>query len=530
MAATSSSLAEQTTRRRTFAIISHPDAGKTTLTEKLLLYSGLIRTAGMVKNRKGRAATSDWMGMERERGISVTSSAMQFPYKGTVINVLDTPGHEDFSEDTYRTLTAADSAIMVLDAGKGVERQTRKLFEVCKLRGIPVLTFINKLDLPGRDPLDLLTEVEDALGIQACAFNWPVGSGKEFAGVVDRRTREFQLFEKAAAGGAQESALERLPFEDSRVDDRLGAEVAGRVRGELELLEVAGNEYTDEAFLEGRVTPTFFGSALTNFGLEPFFDAFVELAPSPGARLVDLPDGTESRRRTDEPFSAFVFKIQANMDRRHRDCIAFLRICSGRYEPDAMVKHHRLGKAVRLTRPHSIVAQERNTLDEAFPGDVIGLVSRDNFRIGDTLSLDGGFEHKPLPQFQPELFARIEPKAVSMRKRFDKGMKNLIAEGAVQMFHPEDNPRNALSGAVGRLQFEVLQYRLEDEYDVATTMQPMPYTCSAWLKGQRESFQPTTTCLMTKDIHERTVVLFRTDWDKQAAAKNNPEHELLDMA
>jgi peptide chain release factor 3 len=530
MAVTSSSLTDQIAKRRTFAIISHPDAGKTTLTEKLLLYSGLIRTAGMVKNRKGRAATSDWMGMERERGISVTSSAMQFPYKGTIINVLDTPGHEDFSEDTYRTLTAADSAIMVLDAGKGVEKQTRKLFEVCKLRGIPVLTFINKLDMPGRDPLDLITEVENALGIHACAFNWPIGSGKEFAGVVDLRNREFQLFEKASAGGASESLLERFPFDDPRVDERLGAEVAERIRGEVELLEIAGNEYSDQAFLAGQVTPTFFGSALTNFGLEPFFDAFVELAPAPGARLVDLPDGTETHREPDEPFSAFVFKIQANMDRRHRDCIAFLRICSGRYEPESMVKHHRLGKPVRLARPHSIVAKERSTLDEAFPGDVIGLISRDTYRIGDTLSLDGGFEHKALPQFQPELFARIEPKAVSLRKRFDKGMKNLIAEGAVQLFRPENNPRDVLSGAVGRLQFEVLQYRLEDEYGVPTSMQMMPYTCSAWLKGDRESFQPSTTCLMTRDIHDRPVVLFRSDWDKQAAAKNNPGHELLDMA
>ena len=530
MATVTTSLAEQIAKRRTFAIISHPDAGKTTLTEKLLLYSGLIRTAGMVKNRKGKAATSDWMGMERERGISVTSSAMQFPYKGTVINVLDTPGHADFSEDTYRTLTAADSAIMVLDAGKGVEAQTRKLFEVCRLRGIPVLTFINKLDMPGRDPLDLLTEVENALGIHASAFNWPIGSGKEFQGVVDRRTREFQLFEKASAAGAAKANLTRLPIDDPRVDARLGAELAGRVRGELELLEVAGNDYTDEDFLAGRVTPTFFGSALTNFGLEPFFDAFVELAPAPRARPVDLPDGSEGRRDPLEPFSAFVFKIQANMDRRHRDCIAFMRICSGRYEPDVLVKHHRLGKSIRLARPHSIVAQERNTLDEAFPGDVIGLISRDTFRIGDTISADGGFEHKPLPQFQPELFARIDPTATSLRKRYDKGMKNLIAEGAVQIFRPETNPQDALVGAVGRLQFEVLQYRLEDEYGVPTTLQTMPYVCSSWLIGDRDTFKPPTTALMATDIRGRTVALFRSEWEKLAAAKNNPEHQLLDVA
>jgi len=530
MAATSLDLNEQIARRRTFAIISHPDAGKTTLTEKLLLYSGLIRTAGMVKNRTGAAATSDWMGMEKERGISVTSSAMQFPYKDAIINVLDTPGHEDFSEDTYRTLIAADSAIMVIDAGKGVEVQTRKLFEVCRLRGIPVLTFINKLDMPGRDPLELLTEVENALGIQACAFNWPIGSGKEFAGVVDRRSREFQLFTKASAAGAAKSILERIPFDDTLVEERLGADIAERVRGELELLEVAGNEYDQDDFLAGKLTPTFFGSALTNFGLEPFFDAFVELAPPPSARKVDLPDGGEARRDPGAEFSAFVFKIQANMNRRHRDCIAFIRVCSGRYQPETMVKHHRLGKQIRLARPHSIVAQERTTLDEAFPGDVIGLISRDTYRIGDTLSTDGGFEHKALPQFQPELFARIEPKAASLRKRFDKGMKNLIAEGAVQMVTPENNPQDALIGAVGRLQFEVLQYRLEDEYGVPTTLLAMPYTCSSWLVGDPATFDPPTTALVARDLRDHTVVLFRTEWDKQSAAKNNPDHTLLDMA
>jgi len=530
MAVATTSLAEQIARRRTFAIISHPDAGKTTLTEKLLLYSGLIRTAGMVKNRKGRAATSDWMGMERERGISVTSSAMQFPYKGTIINVLDTPGHADFSEDTYRTLTAADSAIMVLDAAKGVEAQTLKLFQVCRLRNIPVLTFINKLDMAGQDPLDLITEVENALGISACAFNWPIGSGKEFAGVVDRRAKEFQVFEKAAAAGAAKALLTRLPIDDPRADEILGGDVADRVRGELELLEVAGNDYTDEDFLAGKVTPVFFGSALTNFGLEPFFDAFVELAPPPSARPVDLPDGSEGHRPPTEPFSAFVFKIQANMDRRHRDCIAFMRICSGRYEPETLVKHHRPGKNIRLARPHSIVAQERNTLDEAFPGDVIGLISRDTFRIGDTLSSDGGFEHKPLPQFPPELFARIEPKSTSLRKRFDKGMKNLIAEGAVQIVWPENSPQDALVGAVGRLQFEVLQYRLEDEYGVPTTLQNLPYVCSSWLIGERETFSPPTTALMALDQRGRAVVLFRSKWDKQAAAADNPQHELLDMA
>ena len=523
-------LNEEIARRRTFAIISHPDAGKTTLTEKLLLYSGLIQSAGLVKNRKGRRATSDWMGMEQERGISITSSAMQFPYKGQMINVLDTPGHQDFSEDTYRTLTAADSAIMVLDAGKGVEAQTRKLFEVCRLRGIPILTFINKLDMPGRDPLDLMTEVEEALGIQACAFNWPVGSGRDFQGVVDRRANELQLFSKTAAAGAKKAAIERLAVDSDAFTERLGAERAEAVRSELELLEVAGNEFDHARFLAGEVTPTFFGSALTNFGLEPFYDAFVELAPSPGARMVDADDGSERSLDPSEPFSAFVFKIQANMDKRHRDCVAFLRICSGEFEPDKLVHHHRLGKEVRLTRPHSVVAKTRNTLESAFAGDVVGLISRDLFHIGDTVSAAGGFQHKPLPLFQPELFARITPVSTSLRKRFDKGMRNLIAEGAVQRITPESGPDHSLIGAVGRLQLEVLQYRLDDEYGVQTNVSFLPYECSAWLEDDELEFKAPTTALVARDDRGRRVVLFQSEWDKRNAAKMNPEHKLLDIA
>ena len=525
-------LARETARRRTFAIISHPDAGKTTLTEKLLLYSGLIRTAGMVKNRKGKLATSDWMGMEQERGISITSSAMQFPYKGNVINVLDTPGHQDFSEDTYHTLTAADSAIMVLDAGKGVETQTRKLFEVCRLRKIPVLTFINKLDLPGRDPLDLLAEVEQVLGIHASALNWPIGSGREFAGVIDRRTGEVQLFKKTSSGGAQKADLERLHLDDPLLVERIGATLVEKARHDLELLEIAGNPFTREAFLRGEVTPAFFGSALTNFGIEPFYDAFIELAPAPGARPVDLHGGGEALLDPVEaPFSAFVFKIQANMDKRHRDCLAFVRICSGRFGRDLVVHHHRLDKEIRLARPHTLVAQERSTLDEAYPGDVVGLISRDTFRIGDTISLSGGFEHKPLPQFQPEVFARVSPRELTKRKSFDKGMDQLIAEGTVQRLWPENGAMNdPLVAAVGKLQFEVLQYRLSDEYKVETTISPLPFECSAWVQGDMATFNAPTTSLVTKDARGRTVVLFMSIWDKQSAARKNPAHTLLDYA
>ena len=525
-------LAREIARRRTFAIISHPDAGKTTLTEKLLLYSGLIRTAGMVKNRKGKLATSDWMGMEQERGISITSSAMQFPYKGNVINVLDTPGHQDFSEDTYRTLTAADSAIMVLDAAKGVETQTRKLFEVCRLRKIPVLTFINKLDLPGRDPLDLLAEVENVLGIHASALNWPIGSGREFAGVIDRRTNEVLLFTKTSSGGAQKADIERLHLDDPALLERIGPALLEKARHDLELLEIAGNPFTREAFLAGQVTPAFFGSALTNFGVEPFYDAFVELAPAPGPRPVDVDGGGERLLDpVEEPFSAYVFKIQANMDKRHRDCLAFVRVCSGRFGRDLVVKHHRLEKEIRLARPHTLVAQERSTLDEAYPGDVVGLISRDTFRIGDTISLAGGFEHKPLPQFQPEVFARISPRDTTRRKSFDKGMEQLIAEGTVQRLFPEGGASSdPIVAAVGQLQFEVLQYRLADEYKVETSVSPLSYECSAWIEGDPATFNAPTMALVTKDSRGRTVVLFQSEWDKQSAGRKNPNHKLLDFA
>jgi peptide chain release factor 3 len=525
-------LARETARRRTFAIISHPDAGKTTLTEKLLLYSGLIRTAGMVKNRKGKLATSDWMGMEQERGISITSSAMQFPYKGTVINVLDTPGHQDFSEDTYRTLTAADSAIMVLDAGKGVETQTRKLFEVCRLRKIPVLTFINKMDLPGRDPLDLMAEVEEVLGIHSSAINWPIGSGREFAGVLAPATREVLLFRKTAGAGAQKAELEQVSLDDPRTTERIGEALVAKARHDLELLEVAGNPFSRDAFLRGEVTPTFFGSALTNFGVEPFFDAFVDLAPPPHARTVDLPDGGEVLLDPVEaPFSAYVFKIQANMDQRHRDCLAFVRICSGKFERDVVVHHHRLDRDVRLSRPHSIVAQERNTVDVAYPGDVVGLINRDMFQIGDTISIDGGFNHKPLPLFQPEVFARVTPNDLTKRKSFDKGMNQLTAEGTVQLLWEQDNTMAApMIAAVGQLQFEVLQYRMRDEYGVETTVSKLPFECSAWLEGDRASFTAPTTSIVARDARGRTVVLFQTQWDKKAAVRKHPEHRLLDYA
>lgn len=523
-------LKEMIEKRRTFAIISHPDAGKTTLTEKLLLYSGMIHTAGMVRGRKGRkAAASDWMAMEQERGISITSSAMQFTYKDTIINVLDTPGHEDFSEDTYRTLTAADCAIMVIDAAKGVEKQTRKLFEVCRIRKIPVLTFINKMDMPGRDPLDLMNEVENVLGIHSFPMNWPIGSSKEFTGVFDRLTNEYLIFSKTSVGGAQRADISR--YQKNEIQNHLNKDLLDQLNQELELLDLAGNVYDHELFLKGEMTPVFFASALTNFGVEPFFDAFIHLAPSPRPRVVTKKDGSEeSLDPILSPFSAYVFKIQANMDKRHRDSMAFLRICSGKFERDIVVKHHRLERDVRLSRPHGMVAGERSTVDEAFAGDVIGVINPGVFAVGDSISIKGGFNFKPMPQFQPENFAKVIPKDVGKRKSFDKGVMQLADEGAIQLFKPLDMSGDVIFAAVGKLQFEVMQYRLQHEYGVETILTPMPFECSAWLVGDRNSFQKPSLAMLVQDRFERPVVLFREVWEKQYAMKQNPDHQLLDIS
>lgn len=523
-------LAIATAKRRTFAIISHPDAGKTTLTEKLLLYSGLIRTAGMVRGRKGgKTAASDWMGMEQERGISITASAMQFPYKEAIINLLDTPGHQDFSEDTYRTLTAADSAIMVIDAAKGVEAQTRKLFAVCRLRRIPVLTLVNKMDLPGRPPLDLMTEVEQALTIHASAVNWPIGSGSDFAGIVTRADNRVALFSKTAHGGATKVDVQTMALEDLAKSGRVSPEVMAQVQHDLELLTIAGNPLSHDQFLGGEVTPVFFASALTNFGVESFLDAFVQLAPAPGARLADTDDGGEqSIDPIEQPFSAYVFKLQANMNPKHRDSTAFLRVCSGRFERDMVVKHHRLGRDVRLSRPHSLVAQERSTVEEAFPGDIIGIINPGVFAIGDTISVTGGFRFKPLPQFQPEIFARIRPTDVGKRKSFDKGMEQMAQEGTVQILRSL-NDLESLVAAVGRLQFDVLQYRLRHEYRVETVLDTLPFTCSAWLEGDPETFKRPSASMIVKDQRGRVVVLFGDHLMKTIARDRNPDHVLKDM-
>ncbi len=522
---------EEVAKRRTFAIISHPDAGKTTLTEKLLLYSGMIHTAGMVKGRKGRkAAASDWMMMEQERGISITSSAMQFTYKNTVINVLDTPGHQDFSEDTYRTLTAADCAIMVIDASKGVEKQTRKLFEICKLRQIPVLTFVNKMDMPGRDPIDLMNEVENVLQIHSYAMNWPIGSAKEFQGVVDRMTKQALFFTRTAPGGALKAQILRLPSESLQAREKMGQDNYNRLLEELQLQEMAGNRFTKADFLSGKVTPVFFASALTNFGVEPFFDAFIDLAPCPHARVANRNDGQEIEiDPVTTPFSGYVFKLQANMDKRHRDSVAFIRICSGRFERDLIVKNHRTHREIRLSRPHGMLAGQRTTLDFAYPGDIIGVINPSAFAIGDTLSVPGGFNYKPLPQFQPEIFARLYPKDVGKRKAFDKGILQLSDEGAIQILKPFDQGSDLIFAAVGQLQFEVMQYRLKDEYGVETVLSPLAFTCSAWILGDAKTFEKSSNSALVLDRFERPMALFTSNWEKQYSIKQNPKLHFVDI-
>lgn len=536
--ATPQRIANEVAKRRTFAIISHPDAGKTTLTEKLLLYSGLLRSAGMVKKAKGGGlATSDWMAMEQERGISVTASAMQFPYRDRIINVLDTPGHQDFADDTFRTLTAADAAIMVLDAAKGVETQTRKLFEACRLRQTPVLTFINKMDSEGRSPLDLMAEVEDILGIATFAWNWPVGSGRDFRGLVDRQQRELMMFSKTGAAGSKKAAIARYAL-DNLEQSPLNRDEHQTLLDEIDLLDVAGDAFSQEDFLNARVSPVFFGSALTNFGVEPFFDAFVDLAPCPGPRpLTKLSDGsTEAWHPAQAPFSAYVFKIQANMDPKHRDSLAFIRVCSGVMERDTVVKQIRQGsllRELRLSRPATLVARERTTLDAAWPGDVVGLINS-GFSIGDTI-IDAHVaqretcEHAALPVFAPAVFARVVLSDNSKRKSFDKGVEQLANEGSVLLLRARGRSGEApIVAALGRLQFEVLQSRLSIEYSAPVTLNDLPFTCAAWLKGNPDQFNPPTTALVCEDERGHVAVLFTSDWDREHAVRQNPDHELAD--
>lgn len=515
-------LHQEVYRRRTFAIISHPDAGKTTLTEKLLLYAGAVDQAGSVRARKNqRSATSDWMAMEQQRGISITSTVLQFEYQSRIFNLLDTPGHRDFSEDTYRTLMAADSAIMVLDSAKGIESQTKKLFEVCRQRGLPILTFINKLDHPGRDPLELLDEIEQVLALRVSPMNWPIGSGTDFQGVYELQNHRVLLFQRTAHGQFR-APLQVTDLYDPLLEATIGSRAYRQLREDAELLAGAGAPFDQTEFLNGTLTPVFFGSALNNFGVEPFLGALIELAPSPRPR--ESSSGLIAP--TDESFSGIVFKIQANMDPMHRDTMAFLRICSGRFEKDMMVHHPRLGRKIRMSRPHRLFARDRETVDEAYAGDIIGLSNPGIFRIGDTVCAGDSFEYAPIPPFQPECFAILRNLTIEKYKQFNKGLEQLREEGVVQVLYAVDQARREpILGAVGDLQFEVVVSRLAAEYNVEAVVERVPYSEARWVTGEEADIRTMilpSQSLRTRDPHQHTVTLFASAWDVKYAVEKNP--------
>ncbi len=518
-------------RRRTFAIISHPDAGKTTITEKLLLYGGAIHQAGSVKARKAaRHATSDWMEIEKKRGISVTSSVMQFEFEGCHINILDTPGHQDFSEDTYRTLCAADAAVMVLDGAKGVEAQTIKLFQVCRRRGIPIFTFINKMDRATKNPFDLMDELEKVLGIRSVPINWPIGTDGDFEGVYERETRSVMLFDKENNDHGASMVTETVSgIDDPALDSMLMPGHLEILRSDIELLDMAGDELDMDKVLAGQLTPVFFGSAITNFGVEPFLRHFLKMAPSPCPHHTT--DGIIEP--DDELFSGFVFKIQANMDPSHRDRMAFIRICSGHYEKNMSVNLMRTGKKITLAQPQQFMAQDRAIAEDAYAGDIIGIFDPGNFRIGDTMiSTNRKFEFDPIPVFAPENFARVEPKDSMKRKQFLKGIEQLSQEGAVQLYkQPGIGTETYVMGVVGILQFDVLEYRLKSEYNVDIVRTALPYRLARWVKSDVAGFDAkdmtlTSTSLLVLDRDDEPVVLFESEWAVDWAVDHNKDYEL----
>ncbi len=517
-------------RRRTFAIISHPDAGKTTLTEKLLLYGGALQLAGSVTARKSqRAATSDWMELERKRGISVSSTVLQFDYNGFRINLLDTPGHKDFSEDTYRVLTAVDAVVMVIDAGKGIENQTRKLFEICRRRGVPIFTFMNKLDRPAREPLELLDELESVLGIHAYAANWPLGTGHDFRGVYDRLGGHVHFFERTS-GGAYRSPESIHDLSDPIVRDALTPDVYERVVDEVAMLEGAGSHFDAQAVLAGTLTPVFFGSAINNFGVQLLLDTFLERSTSPRPRHA----GERLIRPEDRPFSGFIFKIQANMDPRHRDRIAFLRVCSGKFTRDMSVTHMQSGRTVRLASSHKLFGQERETIDEAWPGDVIGLVGHSGFGIGDTLTEDAGIIYDEIPRFAPECFAYLHSTTSSQFKRFREGLDQLLQEGVVQVLQVKDSMnRTPLLAAVGPLQFDVVQYRLKSEYGADSRLETAPWQLLRWIAPDvaLESLDANMPggSKIAFDAAGQPTILFPTDWALTYFTRQNKDVALADV-
>jgi len=523
-------LVRETERRRTFAIISHPDAGKTTLTEKLLLYGGAIRQAGAVRARRAsRHATSDWLELERQRGISVSSSVMTFDWGGHRVNILDTPGHHDFSEDTYRTLTAADSAVMLIDAAKGVEPQTRKLFQVCRMRGIPIFTFVNKMDRQGRDPLDLMAEIEGVLGIHASPVHWPVGAGSGFRGIYDRAGERLVLFRRRGHGAerVEEEIVEGRP-DRPEVRAALGP-LADEVAEGLELLDGAGERLDPERVRDGTLTPMYFGSALTNFGVEPFLESFLALAPPPGARASDRGPIEPAVH----PFSGFVFKIQANMDPDHRDRVAFVRVCSGRFSRGATTVHVRTGRSIRLANSTLLMAQDRQEVEEAWPGDVVGLFDPGTFRIGDTLSDEGSFRFEGIPSFSPEHFVGVRVAEVMRRKALHKGLEQLTSEGLVQQFsEPGAGSAAPILGAVGPLQFDVLQFRMQSEYNVELQLVPLDYRLARWVRGTPDLsvLGHVRSVKVVEDRHGTPVLLFENRWALDWIREKHPGLELAETA
>lgn len=529
---TLANLNEEIKRRRTFAIISHPDAGKTTLTEKFLLYGGAINLAGSVKGKKtAKHAVSDWMEIEKERGISVTSSVLQFNYDNYCINILDTPGHEDFSEDTYRTLMAADSAVMVIDGSKGVEKQTIKLFKVCVMRHIPIFTFINKMDRDANDPFELCDEIESILGIKTCPINWPIGSGKEFKGVYDRNTKIVSTF-TAAMNGQKEVAERDLHIDSNELIGEIGTHFKDKLIEDVELLDGASAEFNMDEVNAGTLTPVFFGSALTNFGVETFLKHFLKMTSSPLPRnsnegIIDP---------FTEDFSAFVFKIQANMNKAHRDRIAFMRICSGKFESGMEVNHVQGGRKVKLSQPQQLMADERKIIEEAYAGDIIGVFDPGIFSIGDTLELSNKkFAFEGIPTFAPEHFARVRQIDTMKRKQFIKGINQIAQEGAIQIFQEYNTGmEEIIVGVVGVLQFDVLKYRLESEYNVEIRLETLPYEYIRWIGNPTEidldRIVGTSDMKKIKDLKDRPLLLFVNEWSIGMVLDRNKGLILNDFA
>jgi peptide chain release factor 3 len=516
-------IAAECERRRTFAIISHPDAGKTTLTEKLLLFGGAIQEAGSVKSNRAKAATSDWMELEKQRGISITSTCLQFEYEGHCLNLLDTPGHQDFSEDTYRTLAAADNAVMLIDAAKGLEPQTRKLLAVCRTRKLPLFTFINKLDRPSREPIELLDEIEKEFSLPTFAVNWPIGTGDTFMGVVDRINKIAHVFERTV-GGRTIGKVSTYSIDDPVLKTLMATRTYEDVMSELEMLDGAGQEFDAEKILAGDLTPVFFGSAMNNFGVELFLQAFLQMGAQPACF-----DSNQGRiEPTDAAFSGFVFKLQANMDPRHRDRIAFVRVCSGVFEKDMTVYNSRTGTALLLSQPKKLFGKDRASIDTAFAGDIIGLSNPGSFSIGDTIAVDKKLRFPPIPSFAAELFAVLENREPSKHKHFHKGILALQEEGAIQiLWLTEHDTRFPILAAVGQLQFEVVQFRMQSEYNVQTTLRPMEVKHTLWVEdgwaGLNSANRERGSFMVATDKDDMPVLMFKQNWDLTAFRERNPK-------